>query len=602
VPNEIFHLTSAGSVDDGKSTILARLLLDTGSVYEDQLGGIDPRKVDATTIADLLDGLESEREQGITIDVAHRFFDTQARRYHIADSPGHEQYTRNMATATSHANGMLLVVDVRAGVKPQTRVHVKIAKMLGITQFVVAVNKMDLVGYKQKAFERISAELAGLLGQEKLRYQVVPVSGLVGDNIVKPSKKMRWWDGTTVLDVLEGFSPGIVTERSAIFAVQLVQRVPGGGRRYLGTLLSGALHVGDQLASARHKGKDLSVAKIVARGEFCVSAQGPAEISIEIDAEIDLERGDVLAEGPGFPMTDQFEADLVWLDDNRGFAGRNYLLRAGHGAVRSTITRVFALDEEERKVGIIDHIDANAVVRVNLETHKKVVIAPFLAHPEMGRFVLVDIQSGMTVAAGVLNHLLRRADNLVEHAFEVGVSERSLLTGRQGRVVWFTGLSGSGKSTLANAVSVELTSMGVAHSVLDGDSLRLGLNRDLGFSEPDRVENIRRTAEVAKLMADSGLVVLVSLIAPYGADRARAREIVGLERFVEVFVDTPVDICELRDPKGLYAKARQGLISNFTGVSAPYDVPLEPDVVVRYPFAPHDSARSLIRSVLGGGK
>jgi bifunctional enzyme CysN/CysC len=301
-------------------------------------------------------------------------------------------------------------------------------------------------------------------------------------------------------------------------------------------------------------------------------------------------------------MTDQFEADLVWLDDNRGFAGRNYLLRVGHGAVRSTITRIFALDEVEQKAGIIDHIDANAVVRVNLETHKKVVIAPFLAHPEMGRFVLVDIQSGMTVAAGVLNHLLRRADNLVEHAFEVGVSERSLLTGRQGRVVWFTGLSGSGKSTLANAVSVELTSMGVAHSVLDGDSLRLGLNRDLGFSEPDRVENIRRTAEVAKLMADSGLVVLVSLIAPYGADRARAREIVGFERFVEVFVDTPVDICELRDPKGLYAKARQGLISNFTGVSAPYDVPLEPDVVFRYPFAPHDSARSLIRSVLGGGK
>jgi len=602
MPNEIFRLTSAGSVDDGKSTILARLLLDTGSVYEDQLGGVDPRKVDATTIADLLDGLESEREQGITIDVAHRFFDTQGRRYHLADSPGHEQYTRNMATAASHANGMLLVVDVRVGVKPQTRVHVEIAKMLGITQFVVAVNKMDLVGYKQKAFDKISAELADLLGQGNLSHQVVPVSGLVGDNIVKPSKKMRWWDGTTVLDVLEGFSPGIVTERSAIFAVQLVQRVPGGGRRYLGSLLSGALHVGDQLASARHKGKDLSVVKIVERGKFCASAQGPAEISIEIDAQIDLERGDVLAVGPGFSITDQFEADLVWLDDNRGFAGRNYLLRVGHGAVRSTITRIFALDEVEQKAGIIDHIDANAVVRVNIETHEKVFIAPFVAHPEMGRFVLVDTQSGMTVAAGVVNHLLRRADNLVEHAFEVGVSERSLLTGRQGRVVWFTGLSGSGKSTLANAVSVELTSKGVAHSVLDGDSLRLGLNRDLGFSEPDRVENIRRTAEVAKLMADSGLVVLVSLISPYGADRARAREIVGPERFVEVFVDTPVDVCELRDPKGLYAKAREGLISNFTGVSAPYDVPLEPDVVVRHPFAPHDSARSLIRSVLGGGE
>jgi len=601
MPKEIFNLTSAGSVDDGKSTILARLLLDTGSVYQDQLGGIDPRRVDATTIADLLDGLESEREQGITIDVAHRFFDTSTRRYHIADSPGHEQYTRNMATAASHANGMLLVVDVRVGVKPQTKVHLDIARMLGITQFVVAVNKMDLVGYKQKAFEKARDDVADLLNQEKLSHHVVPVSGLAGDNVAKASKAMRWWDGTTVLDVLEGFSPAFVINRPTIFAVQLVQRVPGGGRRYLGSLLSGSLTVGDHLVSARYKGKDPSVVGIVERGGFCASVQAPAEISMEIDADIDLERGDVLGMEYACAITDQFEADLVWLDDNSGFPGRNYLLRLGHQATTSTMTRVFALDQAKNKAGSIARVEANSLFRAHLETHERIFLAAFTEHPQLGRFVLVDSQSGKTVAAGVVGHPLRRADNLVEHAFDVGVVERTRLTGRQGRVLWFTGLSGSGKSTLTNAVSVELARQGVVHSVLDGDTLRLGLNRDLGFTEADRVENIRRTSEVARLMADSGLVVLVALISPYREDRLKARKTVGPERFIEVFVDTPLDICEERDSKGLYAKAREGKIPNFTGVGAPYEAALQPDYLVRYPFAPEDEAKSLIRFAFGGG-
>jgi bifunctional enzyme CysN/CysC len=601
MPNEIFNLTSAGSVDDGKSTILARLLLDTGSVYQDQLGGIDPRRVDATTIADLLDGLESEREQGITIDVAHRFFDTPARRYHIADSPGHEQYTRNMATAASHANGMLLVVDVRVGVKPQTKVHLDIARMLGITQFVVAVNKMDLVGYKQTAFEKARGGVADLLDQEKLSYHVVPVSGLAGDNIVKTSKMMRWWDGTTILNVLDGFSSALVTKSPTIFAVQLVQRVPGGGRRYLGSLVSGALTVGDHLVSARYKAKDLAVVRIVERGEFCAAVEAPAEISVEINAEVDLERGDVLGVEHAFSFADQFEADLVWLDDGSGFPGRNYLLRLGHQATNTTMTRVFALDEAKNKTGRIDRVEPNSVFRAHLETRERISLAALTEHPQLGRFVLVDSESGKTVAAGVVDHPLRRADNLVEHAFDVGVAERTRLTGRQGRVLWFTGLSGSGKSTLTNAVSVELARQGVAHSVLDGDTLRFGLNRDLGFTEADRVENIRRTSEVARLMADSGLVVLVALISPYREDRLKARRTVGPERFVEVFVDTPLEICEERDSKGLYAKARQGQIPNFTGVGAPYEVPLQPDFLVQYPFAPHDSAKLLIRFAFGGG-
>jgi bifunctional enzyme CysN/CysC len=322
------------------------------------------------------------------------------------------------------------------------------------------------------------------------------------------------------------------------------------------------------------------VLRIAAHGDFRESVTGPAEISLEIEESVDLDRGDVLGADQTLSFTNQFQADLVWLDDTPGFPGRTYLLRCGHQAVRSTMTRIFGLDDAKKKAGILDHVDANDVVRVNLETHERISLAGFADYSKLGRFVLVDPQSGMTAAAGVVNHVLRRNENLVEYAFDVGTSQRSLLTGRQGRVVWFTGLSGSGKSTLAGAVSAQLTSQGIPHSVLDGDSLRLGLNRDLGFTEPDRIENIRRTAEVAKLMADSGLIVLVSLISPYRADRARARETVGPERFVEVFVDTPLFICEQRDAKGLYAKARRGILPNFTGISASYEPPEKPSVHV----------------------
>lgn len=595
--NEIFHLTSAGSVDDGKSTILARLLLDTGSIFEDQLGGIDPQKVDATTIADLLDGLESERAQGITIDVAHRFFDSTARRYHIADSPGHEQYTRNMVTATSQANGLLLVVDARTGVKHQTRVHFDIARMLGITQFVVAVNKMDLVGYKQTAFEAIRVDLEMLFGDQNLTYRTIPVSGLLGHNIVRSSKKMTWWDGGTVLDQLEKFTSKSLVVGDPVFSIQFVQRVPGGGRRYLGSVPSGTLNLQDTLFSPRYPGRSLSVVKIAQSGEFVQSSTGPMEISLEFDSEVDLERGDVLSTTAALSATDQFEADLVWLDETHGFPGRSYLLRVGHQTVKATMTRLFRVDDKKQKAGVLAHLAPNDVARGNIETNQKIVVTPFAEQPEFGRFLLIDASSGNTVAAGVVTHTLRRADNLIEHAFDISVADRSASTGQEGRVVWFTGLSGSGKSTLANAVSVELEHRGLAHSVLDGDSLRMGLNKDLGFGESDRVENIRRTAEVAKLMADSGLIVLVSLISPYRADRERAREIVGASRFTEVFVDTPLEICEQRDPKGLYSKARRGLIPNFTGLGAPYEVPENPDIVAHHGKTIYISCELVISSL-----
>lgn len=582
MPKEIFHLTSAGSVDDGKSTILARLLLDTGSVFEDQLGGIDPRAVDATTLADLLDGLDSEREQGITIDVAHRFFDSNARRYHLADSPGHTQYTRNMATAASHADGILLVVDARVGVKAQTRTHFEIARMLGIKQYVVAVNKMDLVGYKKRVFDNVSNSLGTLFANHSIDYRVVPVSGLIGDNVAMPSKKMLWWSGGTVLDVLESFEKPHPPLGDAVFAIQYVQRIPGGGRRYLGSVFAGKISKGLSLTAARYPAQALKIAEIVHSGDTVDGITGPTEVSLRFDGERDLERGDILSTSSVLSYTDQFEADLVWLDEGDGFPGRVYLLRISHATIKVTMTRIFATDGQSAKQGVINHISANNRVRANFECHQKLTLATFTELPELGRFVLVDPNSGKTLATGVVNHTLRRAENLTAHKFDVSVADRSGLTGRQGRVAWFTGLSGAGKSTLVNALSLSLTHDKVPHAILDGDDLRLRLNKDLGFSEPDRVENIRRTAEVAKMMADSGLVVLVSLISPYIADRENARDIIGANRFEEIYVDTPLEICEQRDPKGLYQKARDGLIPNFTGVNAPYEVPTDPAHVARY--------------------
>lgn len=345
MPQEIFHLTSAGSVDDGKSTILARLLLDTGSVFEDQLKGINPKSLDATVLADLLDGLESERDQGITIDVAHRFFDAGSRRYHIADSPGHEQYTRNMATAASHADAMLLVVDVRAGVKPQTVRHFHIARKLGIERFLVAVNKMDLVGYRQKAFTAVADELSRLVN-DSVAAVVIPVSGLKGDNIVRASKRMPWWSGPTVVEALEGFALSGSVDEEAIFAIQYVQRVPGGGRRFLGSLLSGDLETGSLLTCPRYPGKALILSGLAHAGAHVTSVTAPAEVSLTLDHEVHLERGDVLSEQAMLEHTDQFEADVIWLDDNPGLPGRNYLLRLGHNSVKFTITRVFQLNNQ----------------------------------------------------------------------------------------------------------------------------------------------------------------------------------------------------------------------------------------------------------------
>lgn len=581
MPRDIFHLTSAGSVDDGKSTILARLLLDTGSVFEDQLDGIDPSAVTATNIADLLDGLESERDQGITIDVAHRFFDSATRRYHLTDSPGHEQYTRNMATAASHADAVLLVVDARAGVKPQTRTHLRIAHLLGIRQLIVAVNKMDLVGFRRHIFEDRSEEITDVLRVlEDVEATIIPVSGLGGDNIVRRSRSLKWWAGPTILEALDSLSVPTFATAAGVLCIQDVQRVAGGGRRYLASLVAGEVSTGDTLMITGRK-VNVRLVDLIQGGVHTSSLRAPAEASFTSEADIDLGRGDVLSLGSTLSFSDQFQSNLVWLAEESGIPGRYYELRLGHSSTRATMTRVWGVDMSTgAREAELQSLPATALAVVNIDAVSKLAFTAHADLAELGRFVLVDSTTGQTVAAGVITHSLRRGENIVPHDFHLQTSDRELLTGRRGQVVWLTGLSGSGKSTIADQLSLRLAHEGVAHSVLDGDSLRSGLNRDLGFTETDRVENIRRAAEVAKLMADSGLTVIVSLISPYRADREVAREIVGSERFTEVWVNTPIEVCESRDPKGLYRKARAGLIPNFTGVNAPYEDATDADIEV----------------------
>ncbi len=603
MPQDIFHITSAGSVDDGKSTILARLLLDTGSVYEDQLGGIDSSTVDATTIADLLDGLESEREQGITIDVAHRFFDSDTRRYHIADSPGHEQYTRNMATAASHADALLLVLEAPSGVKPQTLTHLRIAALLGINHVIVAINKMDLVRHSHKKFTQRSDEMLSHLSQHAFTTtHIVPVSGLTGVNIVKRGKQMTWWEGPTLLEALDSLPlPALATERT-VCAIQDVRRIPGGGRRYLGSLLRGDLSKGQELTKAGSSSK-VSVTSVAASGDYRTQVSAPHEFTVELDREVDLERGDVLAAGGIIGTSDHFEARLVWLHPEPGHPGRRIEFRLGHSNTRGTITRAWDLDENHlSKAGEIGTLPENSISQVTIELSQAIAFAPFAEIPELGRFALVDATSGETLAAGTLLHSLRRADNVIAHDFTLTAQDFEFLTGVSGQVAWFTGLSGSGKSTLANEVSTALHSKKIPHAILDGDTLRKGLTKDLGFSEADRIENIRRTAEVAKLMADSGLIVLVSLISPYRTDRENARTIIGDERFLEVFVDTPLEECERRDPKGLYKKARAGDLPHFTGISAPYEAPPNADIVVAGDNPVDTSSALVVQKLLGDSR
>ena len=580
---------TCGSVDDGKSTLIGRLLHDSKQLLEDQLQTLDrdSRRFGTQNgeldFALLVDGLDAEREQGITIDVAYRFFATDRRSFIVADCPGHEQYTRNMATGASTADLAVVLVDARKGVLAQTRRHSFICALFGVKQVVVAVNKMDLVDYRQDVFEQIATEYRGLAAQLGLAsVHVLPISALRGDNVTQRSPAMPWYAGAALLELLEDLP--IAAEPAAGFSlpVQWVSRPHQDFRGFAGTLAAGEVRPGDALV-ALPSGRRSRVARIVSADGDLPHARSGQAITLVLDDELDVSRGDVLAAAKDAPeVADQFSARLLWLDSAALLPGRGYWCRLGSAAASAQITEIkHRIDVNSQEHLAARQLELNELAQVNLSLDRPLAFAPFAENRVLGSFVLIDRQSNATVGAGVIDFALRRAANLHWQATDVDRHVRAALKQQSPRVIWFTGLSGSGKSTLANALELRLLSEGRHTYLLDGDNIRHGLNRDLGFTDADRVENIRRVAEVARLMADAGLIVLVSFISPFRSERRMAREMLPEGEFIEVFVDTPLEECERRDVKGLYAKARAGELPNFTGISAPYEPPEHAEVHLR---------------------
>ncbi|WP_310231694.1 adenylyl-sulfate kinase [Luteimonas terrae] len=584
----ILRVVACGSVDDGKSTLIGRLLLAAGNVPDDELAALADASAtygtrgSATDYALLLDGLAAEREQGITIDVAWRHLRTPRGRFLIADCPGHVEYTRNMATGASTADAMVLLVDAEKGLSPQTLRHTAIAALLGVRHVVLAINKMDRVAFARGPFEAIEADYrahASVLGIDSV--QAVPVAAADGDNVAVPSPHLAWHDGPTVLDAIEALQSMPRRARLDCLPVQMLLREVGGARWYAGTWCGDVLRVGARLQVAPDGTRAVVTAMRVAGDVADFAVDGDA-VAVRFADEVDAARGAVLARG-GSPVLhgDQFVADVFWFGAAPLVAGRRYLCRTAGRVTAGRIGELkHRLDPVSLQLLADKQLGANDIGRVTLALDTPIVFAPYAESRLLGAFLLVDPVSHATLGAGMIRHGLRRADNLHWQALDVDRAARAAMKGRRPRCIWFTGLSGAGKSTIANRVERALHARGVHTYLLDGDNVRQGLNRDLGFTEADRVENLRRVSEVARLMTDAGLVVLVSFISPYRAERAAARALFESGDFVEVFVDTPLAEAERRDPKGLYAKARRGELPNFTGIDAPYEVPEAADLVL----------------------
>jgi len=599
----LLRFLTCGSVDDGKSTLIGRLLYDSQMILDDQLASLKQesrnRHVgdEGIDFSLLVDGLAAEREQGITIDVAYRFFSTEKRKFIVADTPGHEQYTRNMATGASNADLAILLVDARKGLLTQTRRHSFILSLIGVKHVVLVVNKIDLVDYSATVFSDIEAEYRAFakdLGFASLH--AIPVSALRGDNIVSRSANTPWFTGTPLLPYLESVAVSEdEAEKPARFPVQWVNRPDLDFRGFSGTLVSGEVKVGDTLVVAASK-KPAIVARIVTMdGDRPAAAPGEA-VTLVLDREIDISRGDMLAPAGQTPeVSDQIEARLVWMADEPAYIGRSYLLKLGAQQVPATLTSIkHAINVNTLEKSPARALELNAVGTVTLATDRPIAFDAYADNPATGGFILIDRMSNATLGAGVVSFGLRRAQNLSYQSFDVDREVRARLKQQTPRIVWFTGLSGSGKSTVANLIEKRLTSEGRHAYILDGDNVRHGLNRDLGFTEAARVENIRRVAEVARLMADAGLIVLVSFISPFAKERAMAREIARDIAFTEVYVDTPLAVCAARDPKGLYAKALRGEIKNFTGIDSPFETPETPDITLHGAIeTPEEMARRL---------
>lgn len=574
-----------GSVDDGKSTLLGRLLHEAGAVAEDQWQGLiaecrrrglPPGEVEW---AWLCDGLEAEREQGITIDVAWRYFRTPRRVFIVADCPGHEQYTRNMASGLSRCELAVLLLDASRGATRQTLRHLRIAALFGVRDVLLAVNKMDRVGYAESRFRELLEPIAALAEALRLRFTAIPISAREGDNLLVPSPRLPWYEGPGLMGFLESFRPQASSPRGARLPVSLVLRAEGDFRGYAGTLTGGPLAVGDPVVLLP-SGQQSRVAQILRGFELCERAEPGQALAVRLADERDLGRGDVIAAARDpLPVADQFAAELLWVGEEPLLPGRRYLLRIAAAEAQAQVTEIrHRIDVESGAPLAARRLEANELGHVHLALDRPIPFAPYAEEPRFGSFVLVERENAATVGAGVIAHALRRASNVHWQPLSVDRAARARIKGQKPRCLWFTGLPAAGKSTIADLLERRLHALGYHTMLLDGDNLRHGLNRDLGFTPEDRVENIRRVAEVARLFCDAGLIVLVSLISPYRADRAMARSLFPPGEFIEVFVDVPLAVAEARDPKGLYAKARAGLIPNFTGVNAPYEPPESPEI------------------------
>lgn len=583
----LLRFLTCGSVDDGKSTLIGRLLSDTKQIFEDQLAALerDSRKHGTTgedvDFALLVDGLEAEREQGITIDVAYRFFATPKRKFIVADTPGHEQYTRNMATGASTADLAIVLIDARQGVLRQTRRHSIIASLLGIRNIVLAVNKIDLVGFDRVTFDRIVAEyrdFARDLGFESI--EPIPMSARYGDNVSVRSERLAWYQGPTLIEHLETVPVDSASaEQPFRFPVQYVNRPNLDFRGFAGTVASGSVSRGDEVVVAK-SGRSAHVKRIVSYGGDLQKAIAGQAVTLVLDEEVEVSRGNMLVQPDARPqVSDQFAANLVWFDEQALLPGRSYILRTETDEASATVTELkHRLNINDFAEEAAKSLEMNEVGVVNISTRTPIAFDAFAENRSTGAFILIDRITNATVGAGMIQHALRRAENIHWQSLDVDKRARSDMKHQRPAVFWFTGLSGSGKSTIANLLEKKLAATGRHTYLLDGDNVRHGLNRDLGFTDADRVENIRRVAEVAKLMADAGLIVLVSFISPFRAERRLARELMAGGEFVEVFVDTPFEECARRDPKGLYARALRGEIKNFTGVDSPYEPPENPEI------------------------
>ena len=584
----LLRFITCGSVDDGKSTLIGRMLYESQMIFDDQVASLknDSKKYgtqgENIDFALLVDGLSAEREQGITIDVAYRFFSSSKRKFIVADTPGHEQYTRNMATGASTAELAILLVDARNGILTQTKRHSFIVSLLGIKNIVLAINKMDLVNYDKNIYEKISSEYK--LFSKKLNFeniQSIPISALKGDNIHKKSKYMKWYNDKTLFDYLETTKTKIQSSDSFVLPVQSVNRPNLNFRGYSGTIAEGKIRKGDELISLPSNQK-VKVKDIFVGERSLKTASFKQSITLTIDKEIDTSRGDILcSKNSSVDMADQFNMNVIWMSEDKGFTGRTYLAKI-HNISTSikimNIKKIYDVNTLEFTAG--NELKLNDVAEISISFNKTVPFSTFKENKILGSLIIIDPINNQTIGMGMINFSLRRSQNIQLQNLTINKNLREKINGHKGQVLWMTGLSGSGKSTIANELEKILYSQGKKTYILDGDNIRHGLNKDLGFTDKDRVENIRRVAEVAKLMCDAGLIVITAFISPFRLEREMARSLFEKNDFKEIYISTPLKVAEKRDPKGLYKKARQGKIPNFTGIDSIYEKPTNPDLEI----------------------